>query len=136
MKKEEVPQDDKNLLEGKVKDVYYVLDENGKYVQALSSGWEPKNIVITRAWDEINARVEAARLAVLTGEYSPLYYHMEKNQMDTSLLSEYTGFSKSRIKDHLKPAVFQKLSNSEKEKYAEAFLITTDELTTIPPEKD
>ena len=132
MKKEEVPQDDRNLLEGKVKDVYYVLDENGRYVQALSTGWEPKNIVITQAWEEIKSQTESARQAVLNGEFSPLYYHMEKNQMDNALLSEYTGFSKSKIKDHLKPVLFQKLGEVEKQKYAEAFLISIEELNTVP----
>lgn len=128
MKKEEVPQDDGKMLDGKTRDLYYVLDENGNYVQALSKGWDPKTVVLQQAWDDISDHAEEAKKQVLDGLYSPIHYYMEKTQMDIKLVSQYTGFSKSKIKDHLTPAGYAKLSTEEKQNYAETFAIPTEAL--------
>ena len=53
MKKNEVPQDDENLLEGKFGKVNYALDDQGNYIQVTSKGWEPENIALKQAWQEI-----------------------------------------------------------------------------------
>ncbi len=131
MKKWEVPQDDANMMEGKLKEPIYVLDENGKYTRAYSVGWDPKNAVMQNAWDEINERVEQTRRQVLKGEVSPVKYYMEKNIMDAGLLAKYTGFWRWSIKRHFKPAVFKKLKREVLEKYAEAFNISVETLTDI-----
>lgn len=130
MKKEEVPQDN-GLLEGKTRDVCYALDEQGKYVQVLSVGWEPKNIAMKQAWEVIEEQIEAVRQQVREGKQSPLAYHMEKNLMDLQLLSEYSGFSGRNIKKHLTPEGFGKLSERELQKYAEAFNIAIEALKKI-----
>lgn len=130
MKKEEVPQDD-GLLQGKTRDLYYVLDENGNYVSALSTGWEPKNIVMQQAWDVINESVEEAKNKVLNKEASPLLYHMEKNQMDIKLLAQYTNINKNKIKDHLKFGGLDNASEADLQSYADAFRISIDQLKTI-----
>jgi hypothetical protein len=72
MKKEEVPQDDGKLLEGKFKVVKYAVDEEGRYDKVASVGWEPENVVMEQAWDAINQNVEHARQQFLKGEWSPL----------------------------------------------------------------
>lgn len=131
MKKEEVPQDDKNLTEGKFRDLCYAVDENGNYVQVLSSGWEPKNIVIMQAWENVNELAEKARTDFKNGKVSPLVFHMERCQMDLKLLSAYTGFSKGKIKEHFSPAEFQKLTTSELEIYADAFGIKPEEINNV-----
>lgn len=123
MRKDQVPQDDGKMLDGKTRDLYYVLDENGNYVQALSRGWDPKTTVLQQAWDDISEHVEAARQRVSEGKYSPLHYHMEKAQMDLKLVAEYTGFSKGKIKEHLTPAGFAKLTGAERDAYTETFNI-------------
>ena len=64
MKKEEVPQDDANMLEGKFRVVKYALNEKGEYEKVPSVGWEPENTALEQAWDVINERVETARQAV------------------------------------------------------------------------
>ena len=130
MKKDEVPQDP-GLVEGKTRDLCYAVDEHGNYVQVLSVGWEPKNIAMIQAWEVINEQVSAVRNKVLEGKASPLAYHMEKNMMDLSLLSEYTGFSKSNIKKHLTVEGFKKLKNEELAKYSEAFNIKQEELSKL-----
>ncbi|MDT8393474.1 MAG: hypothetical protein RQ761_06495 [Bacteroidales bacterium] len=129
MKKKEVPQDNEGLQEDKLRDLCYAVDEDGSYVTVKSSGWEPKNAAMKQAWEEVNIRVEEARQKVLRGEYSILAYHMEKNIMTAKLLSQYTGIPRRKIRKHLKPEVFEKLRHGILQKYAEAFNITTEQLT-------
>lgn len=131
MEKEQVPQDDENLLEGKFTVVKYAIDKNGKYVKVPSVGWEPENVALQQAWEVINEKVEAARKRVLSGEVSPLAYWIEKNMMDEKLVGDYMGFSKWKVKEHLNPAVFSKLPLDMLKSYADVFKISIDELTKI-----
>jgi hypothetical protein len=131
MRKDQVPQDDGKMLDGKTRDLYYVLDEHGNYVQALSQGWDPKTAVLQQAWEDINEHVEQAKADVRAGKYSPLHYHMQKAQMDLKLLSEYSGFSKGKIKDHLNPAGFAALTETERNTYAEALGIVPESLDSV-----
>lgn len=131
MDKENVPQDDENLLEGKFAVVKYALDKNGKYVKVQSVGWEPENVALKQAWEVINEKVEAARKRVLAGKISPLAYWLEKNMMDEKLVGEYMGFSKWKVKEHLNPQTFSKLPEDILKKYAEVFKITIEELTNV-----
>lgn len=131
MEKEQVPQDDENLLEGKFTVVKYALDKNGKYVKVPSVGWEPENVALKQAWEVINAKVEAAHKSVLSGEVSPLAYWIEKNMMDEKLVGDYMGFSKWKVKEHLNPQVFTALPEDILKKYAETFKISVEELTKI-----
>lgn len=135
MKKDLVPQDDDNLLEGKFKVLKYATDSDGKYIGVGSKGWEPENVALKQAWDVINKRVKEAKEQVLSGKASPLFYHMEKNLMDPKLLANHAGYFTWTVKRHLKPAVFKKLSNKRLENYARVFNITVDELITLK-EKD
>jgi hypothetical protein len=121
MKKGEVPQDDEGLLEGKLREVCYAVDENGNYVTVLSSGWTPKNAALKQAWEEVDEKVEEVRKKVLEGKLSPVAYYMEKNIMDLKLLSQYTRIPKWRIRRHLVPKIFNKLGEEELAKYAKAF---------------
>ncbi|KQS34179.1 hypothetical protein [Dyadobacter sp. Leaf189] len=127
MKKEDLPQDT-GALEKFTREVCYVKNEDGKYETALSKGWEVKKLALDSAWEDVNARVEEARQAVIRGEKSPIYYFMELRLMDLPVLSGYTGIFSFFIKRHLKPAVFKKLSERKLEKYARAFDITVDSL--------
>lgn len=131
MKAKEVPQDDENLLEGKLKDPIYTLDENGNYTTSYSVGWDVKNAVLKNAWGVINEKTEQARQDVLNGKASPILYYMEKNIMDTSLLAKYTGFWRWRVKKHLKPKGFNKLNEETLKKYADIFDLTVEELKDI-----
>jgi hypothetical protein len=131
MDKEQVPQDDENLLEGKFTVVKYALDKNGKYVKVPSVGWEPENVALQQAWEVINEKVEEARKRVLSGEVSPLAYWIEKNMMDEKLVGDYMGFSKWKVKEHLNPAVFTALPADVLKNYADVFKITKDEFIKI-----
>ena len=128
MKKNEVPQDDENLFEGKFKVVKYALDDDGNYGTVGSSGWEPENTVLNQAWDEINKKVEATLKKIELGEISVLAYHMEKNIMDVGMLSQYMDISKRNVTKHLEPSGFSQLGEKTLNKYAEVFDITVEEL--------
>lgn len=131
MDKDKVPQDDSNVLEGKLRVLKYAVDENGKYTRVSTVGWEPENIVLSQAWDEINEKVEAVRKRVLANEISPIAYHMEKQMLDIKMLAQYVGYFSIRVKWHLKPRVFKRLSVKQIEKYANAFQITKEELLNV-----
>lgn len=131
MKKNEVPQHDEGLMDGHKIDVCYVVDENGKYTTVQSSGWEPKNAAMKQAWEVVNEGIEETRQQVLKGELSPIAFFMEKELMDIKILSQYTGFSKRKIRRHLKPKNFSKLDDTTIQKYAEVFEISTKQLRTF-----
>jgi hypothetical protein len=56
--------------------------------------------------------------------------------MDISILSDYTGFWKWQIKRHLKPDVFNRLSDKKLQKYAEAFNIKVEDLKSMTVHED
>ncbi len=132
MKKEDVPQDDANILEGKFKVVKYAVNENGDYVVVPSVGWEPENVALEQAWDVVHEHVAVARNKVLMGEYSTLAYHMEVNMMDPALLSKHVGIPARVVKKHLHPADFEALDNATLQRYADALLLSVDELKKLP----
>ncbi|PLX08381.1 MAG: hypothetical protein C0594_06065 [Marinilabiliales bacterium] len=131
MKVNEVPQDKSFLEEGKVRDVCYATDENGDYKKVLSVGWEPKNEAIKLAWEDIAENAHDIAKEVLDGKKSPLAYYLEIKAMTVKILSDYTGISRFRVKKHLKPEKFNKLSDSVLKKYAEALHLSVDELCSI-----
>ncbi len=131
MKKEEVPQDSDNLHEGTFKQIMYAVDNSGSYVQVQSAGWEPENIALGQAWEEVNERIEAAKQRVLSGEISPVAYYMEKNIMDLPLLANYVGKFQWQVKRHMKPAVFRRLGQKMLQRYADAFKISISDLQQI-----
>jgi hypothetical protein len=130
MKKENVPQDMSSL--GKItKEVCYATDSSGKYVTELSSGWDVKINALDVAWKDVEERINKARQQVLNGDASPLLFFMEYRLMDISILADYSGFWKWQIKQHLKPATFNKLSDKKLQKYADAFNIKVEDLKTM-----
>jgi hypothetical protein len=111
-----------------MRELCYATDDKGNYTTALSSGWEPKTIALNNALEDIKERTEEARQQVINGQASPVVYFMELSKMDIGILAGYVGMWQWRIKRHFKPKVFAGLSDKVLQKYATAFLITTDEL--------
>ncbi len=130
MKKSEIPQD-KSALEGVGNELCYAVDENGKYATAQSRGWDVKANALDLAWKDIASRVEQAKIKIQKGEASPLLFFMESRLMELSIVSAYTGFWKWQIKRHLKPAVFEKLSQKKLQKYADLFELSVEEFKTM-----
>jgi len=125
MLKKEVPQDI-GMAEG-LKEVVYAVDDDGNYQLVPSAGWEPKNIANDQAWGIISEQIEKVKKQIKSGALSPLAYHMVKNQMDESLLAQYVGMFKWRVKRHLQPEVFNKLKRPVLEKYASLFGLTVEQ---------
>jgi len=134
MKAKEVPQDDANMLDGKLKEPCYAVNEKGEYTTVQSVGWESKNVVMQQAWENINEKVEKAKQDVLSGKRSPLAFYIEKNLMTTKLVSQYTGISRLCVYFHLKPNRFAKLKPTVLQKYADLFEVSIEELKNISAE--
>lgn len=130
MKKEDVPQDLGAL--GKVtKEVCYATDESGKYTTQLSNGWDVKATALDTAWQQVEERIAEAKQKVLNNEASPILFFMEKALMDIEILAGYTGFWQWQVKRHLKPDVFNSLTESKLQKYADVFNVSIANLKTI-----
>ena len=130
MKKEDIPQDN-GALNKLTKEVVYAVDSSGNYSTELSSGWEVKTTALDVAWKDIELRIAEAKRKVINNEASPLLYFIELRLMDIGIVSAYTGFWKWSIRQHMKPAVFKKLSDQKLQKYAEAFNVSVEELKTM-----
>jgi hypothetical protein len=131
MNKEQVPQDEENLNEGKLAKLYYATDEKGHYVKVNSIGWEPETVAMQQAWDVVNNDVEDARDKVMKGQASPILYYLKKNIMTPSLVASYVGTLSLIVKLHCRPFFFKRLSKKTLEKYAYTFRISVSELTDI-----
>ena len=130
MKKEELPQDP-SILDKFTKDLCYVVDESGNYTTGLSRGWEVKAAALDLAWDDIKERIAEARQKALKGEISPLLFFMELRLMDMDTLAGYSGFWKWQIKRHMKPSVFNNLSDKKLQRYAKVFEVSVDDLKNV-----
>ncbi len=130
MKKDEIPQD-KSPLESMTPELYYVKNNNGSYGTALSTGWKVKNEALDDAWEMIHERVEDAKMAVTKGLKSPLFFHMEKNLMNLSLLSSYSGIPRIFVWLHMRPSVYKKLGARILCRYAKVFNIKPEELNIL-----
>lgn len=128
MKKEEVPQEKSALESANIKDLYYVIDEEGNYTTAQSSGWEAKTAALDESMELIHERMQQAKNDVAAGKASPILYFMEANKMDFSILSSYVGIWAYFVKQHTNPNNFKKLSVKKLQKYADVFNISIDEL--------
>ncbi|MEO6723566.1 MAG: hypothetical protein ABIN67_24580 [Ferruginibacter sp.] len=135
MKNEEIPQDN-GALNKLTKEVCYAVDKDGNYTTELSTGWEVKANALDAAWEDIEQRVATAKQKVLNKESSPLLYFMELRLMDIAIVAAYTGFWKWTIKQHLKPKVFEQLSEKKLQQYATAFNVSIEDLKTMNLHED
>lgn len=131
MKVKDVPQDN-GMIENYGLEICYATNENGEYELAHSLGWDAKNIVNDQAWELIYNELKTLHDKIRANKLSPLAYHMARNQMDTKLLGKYVSLAGWRVKRHLKPKIFNKLSDSVLSKYADIFDISIEELKTVP----
>ena len=131
MKIEEVPQE-RGMMPDNIHEVCYAVDDDGHYVLTASAGWNPKNIANNQAWEVIEHEIAKALKGIHAGKLSPLAFHMAKNQMNPGLLAQYAGFSRWRVKRHLKPAVSKRLTPAVLEQYSDVFGITIKQLQQFP----
>lgn len=128
MKKDEIPQDPGKLEDKNIRELCYVVDEEGKYSTGLSSGWEPKSIALDLTMESLNKEIEEAKQDVIKGKKSPIYYYMLLSKMDLGILSSYVERPKWIVKRHFSPRIFKKLKKSTLLKYAEVFEVDINEI--------
>ena len=126
-----VPQEGNKILGGHKKAVYAKATD-GRIVAVASQGWEVEEIVTRQAVDEMQVLTETARRKVLEGVAVPLEYWMYARRMDLTLLSQTTQLWRWRIRRHLRPVVFAKLSSRLLARYADALGLSVQELQHLP----
>lgn len=114
-----------------LKRAQYKPNDRGKYVLDTHPSW-PETVVNGLLVSDIRARIEEAREAVLAGKKSPLYYHMARRQMNPAILARAAGIASFRVKRHLRPEIFSKLKPSILDRYANALVVTREELKKLP----
>jgi hypothetical protein len=130
MNVDDVPQEGNRALDGQRKGVY-ARAKDGRLALIPSRGWEVEEIVTRQAVEACEAQAAAARERALRGEGSPLEYHMYRARMDLSLLAEATGLWRWRVRRHLTPQGFARLSPALRQRYAEALGVTCAQLETL-----
>ena len=93
--------------------------------------WEESDVATRMVMANNFQELEPVRNQVLTGQLSPLAYHIQANIFDVNLLSSYTGIPKRHIKKHLKPKNFNQLDEETLNKYASAIGISLEELKKV-----
>ncbi|MCX6250652.1 MAG: hypothetical protein NTX61_07865 [Bacteroidetes bacterium] len=110
------------------RELFYCFDEKGNYKKLVDNHYEANRLIIKQGWDAVNERVGQVRDQIVQGKLSPLAFFMEKTMMEVTILADYSGFSKRKVRKHLTPNGFSKLSPSRLETYAKVFDITVEEL--------
>lgn len=131
MKKQDVPQDNSKSYQGQNK-LVYAVDDSGHYQGVKSSGWEVESFATQLAVDDLNQQTSDALQQALQNEVSPLAYHMLARRFDIPTLAGASGFFQWQIKRHLRPAIFNKLSDKKINRYCDALKISRDTLFTLP----
>ena len=130
MKLEEVPQD--AGMGGELSEVCYAVDDRGRYVIAPSLGWGPKNVANSQAWQVVEQRALEALARVRAGQASPVFFYMTRHQMSLGLLARYVGLFRWRVRRHLTPKGYAKMSVVHRKRYADLFEIAVDDLDRLP----
>jgi hypothetical protein len=126
-----VPQEGNRTMGGHRR-AMYARDKDGCIVIVASRGGEVDETVTLQALELIHDMTEAARARVQAGESSPLEYWMYAQRLDLPMLSQVSGFWQWRIRRHLRPEIFAKLSPEILQRYAEVMGVTVEQLKRLP----
>lgn len=134
MKVKEVPQDgpEQNIFDTTL--MQYAVDDNGQFITTPSNGWETTHTAVTSIQEEFKEREEKALKRVKNGETSPLEYFMYKAIMDIDTLSQMSGYSKRKIRKHMNPRMFDRLSEDVLVHYAQLFLTDVSTIKNLKKE--
>lgn len=109
----------------------YATDEDGRYKVVASSGWEAEELAGSHEVQWFAGEADAARRRCMAGLASPLEYHMYRVRMDLATLAQATGLWQWRVRRHLRPRVFAKLSDRVLRRYAEAIGCSVETLRQV-----
>ncbi len=130
MRPDEIPEGDSPILGG-VRKLMYVVDDSGHYQTANSGGMEAEVTVTEEAVAWFAKLATEARAHVERGEASPLEYHMYRLRLDLPTLAGAAGLWRWRVRRHLRPEVFARLSPRLLARYADTLGLTVDQLRTL-----
>lgn len=116
---------------GQYRELLYGYDKDGSFKKDVGYHGEADRVTLQQAWDLFAERAEDAKKKVLEGKASPVLYYMEKTMLTPLDLSMHAGIGLWRVKRHLKPKVFARLSEETLKKYAEVFSITVQQLKKV-----
>lgn len=133
MKKGEVPQDQLAFY-GKERRALYAVDDSGQYTTAESSGWQVEEVVNSLAVAEYERLAQDALARIQAGQAASMEFHMYRRRLDPVSLAQATGLWQWRVRRHLRPEVFAKLSTALLRRYADALGIPVESLRTLPSE--
>ncbi len=133
MREKEVPQDP-SFYKG-LERICFAVDDEGSYVPTTSAGWEVERLCTEQALLELEDQVERTRQDVIAGKASPLAYHLAAHQMPPRLFAQHVGLATWRVKRHLKPGVFAKLTPELLARYAHCLDLDVEELGRVPAER-
>ncbi|MDR1661770.1 MAG: hypothetical protein LBR95_05005 [Azoarcus sp.] len=128
---DEVPQEESPAYGGHRKGIY-ARDTDGRLGLVPSCGWEAEEIVTRQAVETFDELAAVALANARAGQGSPLEYHMYRARMDVPLLAQATGLWRWRVRHHLRPAVFARLSQKLRARYAEALGMDAARLGETP----
>ena len=127
----DVPQEGNRTL-GMHRKAVYAKDAAGKMVIVPSRGSEVDETVTMQAVERMNALAEDAKTRAQAGKTAPLEYWMYARRMDVALLSQISGIWQWRIRRHLQPQRFARLSPRLLANYAEALGLSTTQIQALP----
>lgn len=133
MKTDEVPQDRSRLFGGHTK-AMYARDRDGRYTTVESSGWRAEEIATDVALADFRQQLQAAHARCRAGLSAPLEYHMYARRMDPATLADAAGLAQWRVRRHLRPRVFARLSPRLLARYAQALQMPAAALERLPDE--
>ena len=130
MRTDDVPQD--ASFYGGHRRACYAVDSEGRYTVAHSAGWSVERAATEQALLDLEDKLESVRRGVVAGRLAPLAYHMGARQMTPTLLASHMGIATWRVKRHLKPRVFARLSPELLERYADCLDLPASDLAGVP----
>lgn len=131
MRAKEVPQDGRPEYLGERR-ALYAVDEGGHYTTVPSAGWNADGIANEQAVAEYARLAGDALSRARQGLASPLEFYMYDKRLELPTLAQATGLWQWRVRRHLRPEVFAKLSPALLARYAEALGISADALKAVP----
>ncbi len=135
MTEDNTKRQDVEISDGEIKSdfeiLHYSINQDGHWEEKMVQNWGAKDIIATQTWIIVQERIESARQEVLNGTLSPIGYYIVKCIMDPKLCGQCVGLSTWRVKRHMRPRNFRKLSQQKLQRYADAFQITIEELSQL-----
>ncbi len=126
MKVNEVPQEGKRMLKTTL--VHYAVNDKGDFEKVQSTGWDAGYYSLVNIHDEFKELAEQSKVRIKNNQASPLEYFMYHAIQDVDGLAQFMRISKRKVKKHLTPKGFEKLSDEMLQRYA---LVLITDVETI-----